>query len=69
MSQVAHLLGTVEGAEPTPFTMSHRESPNPSAKAGREAKLGNLYQDQGLVFAGGDGGFVNPSNLADKVWG
>jgi integrase len=40
---------------------SHR-----ARQAKEKLKVGSLYQDQGLVFAGEGGGFINPSNLRQR---
>jgi integrase len=31
-------------------------------------RVGSLYRDQGLVFAGEGGGFINPSNLRQRIF-
>ena len=35
-------------------------------QAEEKLKVGSLYQDQGLVFAGEVGGLINPSNLRQR---
>ncbi len=35
-------------------------------QAEEKLKVGSLYQDQGLVFAGEGGGLINPSNLRQR---
>jgi integrase len=40
---------------------SHR-----ARQAEEKLRAGSLYQDQGLVFAGEAGGFINPSNLRQR---
>lgn len=42
---------------------SHR-----ARQAEEKLKAGTLYQDQGLVFAGEGGGFINSSNLRQRCF-
>ena len=40
--------------------------PHRAHQAEERLKAGDLYQDQGLVFAGGGGNPINPSNLRNR---